>query len=189
MNTLTKVLGSACLILIAWLGWVIHDYGNLKDDYISLKKDNVQLESDNAKQSEAIAKQSFEFNRFNQISTTAYRYGITTDANSENRVIEYRKILQKEPTCDLYIPDYIGDRLYNYAKGLRSSAMHTDTGGANRADDSTITSSKITYCQAALWIDPLISTIDGGNARFKAIRKIEAERHESPSATNSPKRD
>lgn len=176
MNTLTKVLGSACLILIAWLGWVIHDYGNLKDDYISLKKDNVQLESDNAKQSEAIAKQSFEFNRFNQISTTAYRYGITTDANSENRVIEYRKILQKESTCNLYIPDDIANRLYNYAKGLRTSAMHTNTGNTNSTNGSAITSSKITYCQAALWIDPLISTIDGGNARFKAIREIEQQR-------------
>lgn len=176
MNTLTKVLASACLILVAWLGWVIHDYGNLKDNYISLKKDNVQLESDNAKQSEVIVKQSFEFNRFNQISTTAYRYGITTDANSENRVIEYRKILQKEPTCDLYIPDDIANRLYNYAKGLRTSAMYTDTGNSNSTHDSPITSDKITYCQAALWIDPLISTIDGGNARFKAIREIEQKR-------------
>ncbi|WP_322957942.1 hypothetical protein [Providencia huashanensis] len=176
MSTLTKLLAGVCVILVAWLGWVIRDYGNLKDDYTSLKKNNAQLEGDNKQQAKVIATQSLEFNRFNQIATTAYRYGVSIDANSENRVIEYRKILQKEPTCHLYIPDYIGDRLYNYTKGLRSSAMHSDTRGADRADDSAITSSKITYCQAALWIDPLISTIDGGNARFKAIRDIEAER-------------
>lgn len=176
MSTLTKILAATCVILIVWLGWVIRDYGDLKGDYTLLKKDNAQMKEDNKQQAKVIATQSFEFNRFNQIATTAYRYGVSIDANSENRVIEYRKILQKEPTCDLYIPDYIGDRLYNYTKNLRSSAMHTDTGVVNRADDSAITSGKITYCQAVYWIDPLISTIDGGNARFKAIREIEAER-------------
>lgn len=179
MSTLTKVLAGVCVILAAWLGWVIRDYGDLKGDYTALEKDNTQLEEDNTQQAKVIATQSFEFNRFNQIATTAYRYGISTDANSQNRVIEYRKILQKEPTCDLYIPDDIGNRLYNYTKGLRSSAMHTDTDVTNRADDSAITSSKITYCQAVYWIDPLISTIDGGNARFKAIREIEATRTNS----------
>ncbi|WP_323086161.1 hypothetical protein [Providencia alcalifaciens] len=183
LSVLTKVLMAACAILLFWLIWVMRDYGNLKDDYTSLKKDNTQLESDNKQQAKVIATQSFEFNRFNQIATTAYRYGISTDANSENRVIEYRKILQKEPTCDLYIPDDIGNRLYNYTKGLRSSAMHTDTGVVNRADDSAITSSKITYCQAVYWIDPLISTIDGGNARFKAIRDIEVERTKKAATT------
>lgn len=176
MSALTKILAGVCVILVVWLGWVMRDYGDLKDDYTLLKKDNAQLEEDNTQQAKVIATQSFEFNRFNQMATTAYRYGISTDANSENRVIEYRKILQKEPTCDLYIPDDIGNRLYNYTKNLRSSAMHTDTSVTNRANDSAITSNKITYCQAVYWIDPLISTIDGGNARFKAIREIEQQR-------------
>ena len=176
MSALTKILAGICVILVVWLGWVMRDYGDLKDNYTLLKKDNAQLEEDNTQQAKVIATQSFEFNRFNQMATTVYRYGISTDANSENRVIEYRKILQKEPTCDLYIPDDIGNRLYNYTKNLRSSAMHTDTSVTNRANDSAITSSKITYCQAVYWIDPLISTIDGGNARFKAIREIEQQR-------------
>lgn len=164
------------VVLIAWLilfGVVIWQRWEIS----GLNDANAQLEKDNTQQAKVIATQSFEFNRFNQMATTAYRYGISTDANSENRVIEYRKILQKEPTCDLYIPDDIGNRLYNYTKNLRSSAMHTDTSVTNRANDSAITSNKITYCQAVYWIDPLISTIDGGNARFKAIREIEQQRN------------
>lgn len=166
---ITKLLAGGCIVLAFWLWWVIDDYDKLSQDYNTAAN---QL----SEQKSLIAKQLFEFNRFNQISTTASRYGITTDANSEKRIIEYRKILQKEPTCDLYIPDDIANRLYNYTQSLRTHAMYTDTGSVNPANDSTTTTRGITYCQAVPWIDRLITTIDKGNERFRAIRKIEQQR-------------
>ncbi|MDD9339391.1 MAG: hypothetical protein PV362_06965 [Providencia heimbachae] len=120
MTTLTKALMAVCVILIVWLGWVIRDYFNLKEDYGQLQKDNTQ-------QTQIIATQSLEFNRFNQISNTAYRYGIQAEAKSQEKVIEYRTILKRENVCDMAIPDDISDGVLSYAEKLRSGAMHTDT--------------------------------------------------------------
>ncbi|MDD9340184.1 MAG: hypothetical protein PV362_11170 [Providencia heimbachae] len=120
MSSLTKALMAACAILIVWLGWVVRDYGNLKEDYSQLQKDNAQ-------QVQIIATQSLEFNRFNQISNIAYRYGIQAETKSQEKVIEYRTILKRENVCDMAIPDDISDGVLGYAEKLRSSTMHTDT--------------------------------------------------------------
>ncbi|TOL39762.1 hypothetical protein CGH97_27075, partial [Vibrio parahaemolyticus] len=66
------------------------------------------------------ATQSLQFNRFNQIATSAYRYGIQAEVKSQERVIEYRTILKKEPTCDLLVPQSIANRLLKYTDNLRS---------------------------------------------------------------------
>ncbi|TOP23737.1 hypothetical protein CGH19_24520, partial [Vibrio parahaemolyticus] len=58
---------------------------------------NSLLKDDNFKKSKIIATQSLQFNRFNQIATSAYRYGIQAEVKSQERVIEYRTILKKEP--------------------------------------------------------------------------------------------
>ncbi|MEX0424448.1 hypothetical protein KDV38_12015 [Providencia rettgeri] len=159
------------IMVVVMALWVvtIHDNNKL------LEKDNERLQKDNTNQSKIIATQSFEFNRFNQIATTAYRYGISTDANSENRVIEYRKILQKEPTCDLLVPQSIANRLFKYTDNLRS--MYTDTGNINSASISTSTPQTLTYCEAVVWVDYLLAALDKANGQLKSIRDIDAERN------------
>ncbi|HGM9888173.1 TPA: hypothetical protein ACK0G9_003087 [Proteus mirabilis] len=160
-------------------GYVVKGIQDIITQRDKLLAENKQLTKENESYSKLLSDQVFQFNRFNQISATASRYGITTDANSEKRIIEYRKILQKEPTCDLYIPDDIANRLYNYTEGLRTREMHPDTRSINSTNDSSTTSYKMTYCQAVFWIDPLITTIDKGNERFRAIREIESDRSNS----------
>lgn len=132
---------------------------------------NSLLKDDNFKKSKIIATQSLQFNRFNQIATTAYRHGIQTEAKSQEKFIEYREILKKELTCDLPVPQPIADGLLGYTYELRS--MYSDPQNTNRAGARAITTDTLTYCQAVLWIDSLLAALDKANAQIEAIRKLE----------------
>lgn len=142
----------------------------------SLRSDNDVLRSDNVLQGQVIANQAFNFNRFNQVAENANRLNSLIDISTEETVIEYREILRREKTCDLPVPANIAGGLLEYANRLRSSAMQADTDGANAADDSSAAAGSITYCQAALWIKPLLAVIEKGNNNFASIREIEHER-------------
>ncbi|MEY1162454.1 hypothetical protein [Providencia manganoxydans] len=151
-------------LMVVGLGWwAVTEY-----------ESNSLLKDDNIKKSRVIAKQSLEFNRFNQIATTAYRHGIQTEAKSQEKVIEYREILKKELTCDLPVPKPIADGLLKYTYELRS--MYADPQNTNGTSVSATTTSTLTYCQAVLWIDPLLSALDKANGQLKAIRKTDNER-------------
>ncbi|EQB4330077.1 hypothetical protein ACYJ2D_000026 [Providencia stuartii] len=162
---LMKIDSSTWLfIMVVGLGWwAVTEY-----------ESNSLLKDDNFKKSKIIATQSLQFNRFNQIATTAYRHGIQAEANSQERVIEYRTILKKEPTCDLLVPQSVADRLLKYTYELRS--MYADPKNTNRTSASTTTTRTLTYCQAVLWIDLLLSALDKANGQLKAIRKTDDER-------------
>ncbi|MGX9836573.1 hypothetical protein ACH32B_11350 [Enterobacter dykesii] len=145
-------------------------------DASSLQSDNDVLRSDNTLQGQVIATQAFNFNRFNQVAEHANRLNSLIDTSTEEKVIKYREILRREKTCDLPVPADIAGGLLEYAYRLRSSAMHSDTDRPNAADDSTSTAGSITYCQAVLWIKPLLAVIEKGNNNFAGIRQIESER-------------
>lgn len=96
--------------------------------------------------------------------------------DAEKNVIEYREILRREKTCDLPVPADIARGLLEYAYRLRASAMHADSGQPDTADVSAATTRGLTYCQAVLWIKPLLATIEQGNNDFAGIRNIEQQR-------------
>lgn len=145
-------------------------------DASSLQSDNDVLRSDNSMQGQVIATQAFNFNRFNQVAEHANRLNSLIDTSTEETVIEYREILRREKTCDLPVPADIAGGLLEYAYRLRSSAMHTYTDGIDAANDRSSTASSITYCQAVLWIKPLLAVIEKGNNNLMGIRQIELER-------------
>ncbi len=154
------------LALFAVCWWAVTEY-----------ESNSLLKVDNSNKSKIIATQSLQFNRFNQIATSAYRYGIQAEVKSQERVIEYRTILKKEPTCDLLVPQSIADRLLNYTDSLRS--MYTDTGNAHTTSASSATPRTLTYCQAVVWVDHLLAALDKANGQLKGISDIEATRNNS----------
>ncbi|ENG4133533.1 hypothetical protein ABT208_000513 [Escherichia coli] len=127
-------------------------------------------------QRQVIAIQAFNINRFNQIADYTNRNNSLIDASSDNTVIQYREILRREKTCDLPVPTDVAGGLLNYANSLRASAMHTDSGNADSAGDSTTTPSTLTYCQAVLWIKPLLAAIEKANNQLAGIRQIEQDR-------------
>lgn len=140
------------------------------------ESDNRVLRSDNALQATVITTQAFNFNRFNQVAENASRLNSLIDAGAEKTVIEYREILRREKTCDLPVPADVAGGLLEHAYRLRASAMHPDTGNADAAGDSTTSASSITYCQAVLWINPLLAAIEKANTQLAGIREIEQDR-------------
>ncbi|MEH5058012.1 hypothetical protein PO469_22300, partial [Citrobacter braakii] len=106
----------------------------------------------------------------------ASRLNSLIDAGTEKTVIEYREILRREKTCDLPVPADVAGGLLEYAHRLRASAMHADTDGPDAADDSTAAASSMTYCQAVLWIEPLLAIIEKANNQLAGIREIEQDR-------------
>ncbi|MDM3121468.1 hypothetical protein OGV89_06625 [Citrobacter sp. Cf125] len=140
------------------------------------ESDNRVLRSDNDLQTAVITTQAFNFNRFNQIAENTNRLNSLIDAGTEKTIIEYREILRREKTCDLPVPADVAGGLLEYAHRLRASAMHADSGYADAAVDSPAAASTLTYCQAVLWIKPLLAVIEKGNNNLAGIRQIEQER-------------
>ncbi|ELC7452837.1 hypothetical protein SPM17_01310 [Enterobacter hormaechei subsp. xiangfangensis] len=165
-----------CVVVIAGLSVAL---AKSCSNASSLQSDNDVLRSDNALQGQVIATQAFNFNRFNQVAEQANRLNSLVDTSTEETVIEYREILRREKTCDLPVPADIAGGLLEYAHSLRASAMYTDTGRPNQADDRTAAASSMTYCQAVLWIKPLLAVIEKGNNNFAGVREIEFQRQSS----------
>ncbi len=135
-----------------------------------------QLQSDNSLQANTIATQALQFQRANEISNAATQYGINTDASTQGKEIEYRTILKKQPTCDLAVPAAIADGLLDYTHRLRSRAMSANTGDVDATGAGATASGTLTYCQAVLWIDPLLAALDKANNQLLAIRRLEEGR-------------
>ncbi len=150
-----------------------------KSDLRTAESDKRVLESDNALQVQVIATQAFNINRFNQTAMVAARANAIAAGNSEKTVIKYREILRSEKTCDLPVPAAVAGGLLEYTERLRASAMYADSTGPDSADGGTAAASGLTYCQAVLWIEPLLSTIEQGNNNFEGIRDIEQQRQKS----------
>ncbi|EBY9279802.1 TPA: hypothetical protein N3G98_004572 [Salmonella enterica subsp. enterica serovar Denver] len=169
MNRITIIAIISLLVVVVMLVFS-------RADLAVSESDNRILRNDNALQGQVIATQAFNFNRFNQVAENASRLNSLIDAGSEKTVIEYREILRREKTCDLPVPADIADGLLGHAYRLRASAMHTNTGNADAAGGDTITASSLTYCQAVLWIGPLLAIIEKANNQLAGIREIEDTR-------------
>ncbi|MGK4357196.1 hypothetical protein [Enterobacter cloacae] len=145
-------------------------------DASSLQSDNDVLRSDNNLQGQVIATQAFNFSRFNQVAEETGRLNSLIDYHTDDNVIEYREILRREKTCDLPVPASVAAGLLEYTNRLRAGAVHADTGSPDESDTGTAAARKLTYCQAVLWINPLLAAIDKANNQLNGIRKIERER-------------
>ena len=160
-------------LLISVLMWVAFHYcGKTAASAVTLS----QMQSDTALQTTEIAKQSFDFQKFNDITAAALQNDKQNAATVEVKQIEYRTLLKKEPTCALDVPTAVSDGLYNYANRLRASALDANTLGTHSAPINATASGALTYCQAVLWIMPLLATIDTANNHLASIRQIEAQK-------------
>ncbi|WP_162556666.1 hypothetical protein [Proteus faecis] len=108
-------------------GYIVKGIQDIITQRDKLLAENKQLTKENESYSKLLSDQVFQFNRFNQIATTAYRHSIQADAKSQEKIIEYRTILKKDPNCDSLVPQSIADSLYEYTNELRSSAMYINT--------------------------------------------------------------
>lgn len=173
MNRSLVFVGMAAVIFIAVLCVLL---ARSNAALATSENDNRVLRSDNALQTAVITTQAFNFNRFNQIAENTNRLNSIIDAGTEKTIIEYREILRREKTCDLPVPADVAGGLLNYTNRLRASAMYSDSGDADTTGDSPIASRALTYCQAVLWINPLLSAIEKANNQLSSIRDLERNR-------------
>jgi len=149
---------------------------NSRADLSAAQRDNDVLRNDNALQGRVIATQVFNINRFNKVAQLAAQANAAADASAEKTVIEYREILRREKTCDLPVPAAIADGLLEYTNNLRTSAMYPDTGVTDATGNGSVAASGLTYCQAVLWINPLLVAIEKANNQLVGIRQVERHR-------------
>ncbi|PYA51173.1 DUF2570 domain-containing protein [Serratia marcescens] len=124
----------------------------------------------------AASMQAFKFQRFNEIAASASQYGISLKATTEEKQREYRTIIKQESCAAQFVPDAVADRVLKYAEDLRAGAVLGTTAIANGANAGAVTTRRLTYAQAVLWLDSLLATIDNGNKRFEAIRAADGVR-------------
>ena len=170
MNTRSAITIAAVAVL-AFGTYYYHDKYQEQTEAI----EHLQGEIDG--QSSIIAGQSLQFNRFNQIAAAAGQYGVTVQAKAQEKEIEYRRIIEKEPTCDLLIPADIASGLLGYTYRLRATALHANTSDINSDGSAAVAPGSITYCQAVLWIRLLLAAIDQANNQLADIAGTEESRN------------
>lgn len=173
MNRATVIIAAVLLVALIVAGKLAFYFHS---NAVRAGEQVKQLQSDNSLQATIIATQAFQFQRANEISTAATQYGIKADAATQEKEIEYRTILKKLPTCDLAVPAAIAGGLLDYTYRLRSRAMSADTIVADATGAGATASGTLSYCQAVLWIDPLLAAFDKANNQLLAIRRLEEER-------------
>lgn len=117
---------------------------------------------------------------FNYAASANASRNMQAEAKSQEKQIEYRTIIRKEPTCNLYIPQPVSDGLLNHVYAIRESAMRSTPGIADTTGAGTATTRRLTYCQAVEWIEPLLKALDQANGQLMDIRKADAERNRKP---------
>jgi len=173
VNNWRNLIWFALVLCVVQLAYIANHY---RSEYSNQLSNNRRLQSDNDQQAAVIATQLIQFNRFNQIAAQQQQYAVTIGGKAQEKEIEYRNIIKTEPTCALAVPDDIAGRLLDYANSLRASAMHVDPGIADSSSSRTASASALNYCQAVLWIDPLLTAIDQANSQLAGIRNIEQTR-------------
>ncbi|NIG74685.1 hypothetical protein F3J34_13905 [Klebsiella sp. Ap-873] len=163
-------------LVVSLAGGLIWSANHYHGMYLTEQRRAGAAEKEVDGQRQVIANQAFNINRFNQIADYTDRHNSLINAGSEKTVIEYREILRRDKTCDLPVPADIVGGLLDYTNSLRASAMHTDSGQPDPASSNATAASGITYCQAVLWIKPLLAAIDKANNQLAGIRQIEADR-------------
>ncbi|EKT0593654.1 hypothetical protein QDS07_003326 [Morganella morganii] len=114
---------------------------------------------------------------FNHAAAANANRNMQAEAKSQEKQIEYRTIIRKEPTCNLYIPQPVSDGLLGHVCTIRESAMRSAPSITDTASPGSVTTRRLTYCQAVEWIEPLLTALDRANGQLIDIRKVDTARN------------
>ena len=165
-------IAAAVIMLLLIIGFTIA--AGLGYRYSSASSRAETAESQVTLQARVIQIQADNIAAFQTISGDVQEKNRAVDAGTEEKNIEYR-----EKTCDMPVPADVSGGLLEYTNSLRSSAVHTNTDGSDKPSTGTITAGELTYCQAVLWITPLLAAIEKANNQLAGIRQIEQKRQET----------
>jgi len=110
---------------------------------------------------------------FNEQAKATSSENQAAQVNSDNMVVRYRETLRLEKTCDYAVPTDIANGLLQYTNRLRSSAVPESTSKPDGSGTGSASTVKLTYCQAVLWINPLLAAIEQANNQLYAIRQLQ----------------
>lgn len=170
----TKLLiaiASVLLVVILCLGGTAFYFHKVAVEKVG-QLSQLQSDLDESKATQAL--QAFQFQRSNEIAAQAGSYNVTISAKSEERQIENRKDLKVEECADRYIPDSTAQRMYDYTDGLRARAMR-NSGQPDGTLTGTTSPHRMTYRQAVLWLDPLLTLLDRANNDRALIRSLPSQ--------------
>lgn len=114
---------------------------------------------------------------FDRVAAANANRNMRADAQSQEKQIEYRTIIRKEPTCNLYIPQSVSDGLLSHVYAIRESAMRSAPGIADTTGTGAATTRRLTYCQAVEWIEPLLTALDKANGQLMDIHNVDTKRN------------
>ncbi len=137
-----------------------------------------QAEKEQQYQARVITMQNNQWQRLNALSEKALQTNLRASAQNEENVNEFRTVLRHQKSCDLPVPDDIAQRLYRYTQDLRAGTMPAPAGGTAATRAGTVTAGHLSYCQAVLWIYPLLNAIDTANHQLQAISQADKLRNQ-----------
>jgi len=134
-----------------------------------------QAEGQVTLQGKVIAAQLDQQRVANELSNQTLQANQRTQANTERVVIRYREVLRHEKTCDFAVPTDIAHGLLDYTDNIRTRVLSGTTSQLNHPSVTPAATGELTYCQAVLWLHPLLSTIAQANEQLLAIRQFEKQ--------------
>ncbi|WP_241616930.1 hypothetical protein [Rosenbergiella epipactidis] len=136
-----------------------------------------QAEGLTALQGKVIEVQQDQRRMANELSRKTLETNLRILAETERTVIQYREVLRHEKTCDYAVPDDIAYSLLGYAERLRTQYLSRDTNNFNRTDMDPVPARGLTYCQAVLWINPLLTALEQANNQLHQLRMLNQYRY------------
>ncbi|KFD19088.1 hypothetical protein GTPT_2026 [Tatumella ptyseos ATCC 33301] len=132
-----------------------------------------QAEKEQQYQAQVIRIQNNQWQRLNELSEKALQTNLRASTQSEENINEFRTVLRRQKTCDIPVPDDIAQRLYRYTQDLRAGTVPATAGSAAATRAGSLTPGHLSYCQAVLWIYPLLNAINNANHQLQAISQAD----------------
>ncbi|EMI7477261.1 hypothetical protein [Morganella morganii] len=168
------------VLLNGWL-WAVVFFGLWMFSLLSAEKSEGQHKNKVITYQQKVIDNAYtSIDIFNHAAAANANRNMQAEAKSQEKQVEYRTIIRKEPTCNLYIPQSVSDGLLNHIYAIRESAMRSAPGITDTTGTGTAATRRLTYCQAVEWIEPLLVALDKANGQLIDIRKADAERNGKP---------
>ncbi|MEM8068599.1 hypothetical protein Q4R28_02140 [Morganella morganii] len=164
------------ILLNGWL-WTVVFFGLWMFSMLSAKQTESQHKDKVITDQQKVIDNAYtSIDIFDRVAAANANRNMHAEAQSQEKQIEYRTIIRKEPTCNLYIPQSVSDGLLSHVYAIRESAMRSDPSITDTTGTGATTTRRLTYCQAVEWIEPLLTALDKANGQLMSIKGMDSQR-------------
>ncbi|WP_413496438.1 hypothetical protein [Morganella psychrotolerans] len=160
------------VLLNGWL-WAVVFFGLWMFSLLSAEQSEGQHKDNMIADKQKVIDNAYtSFDIFDRAAAANANRSMQAEAKSQEKQIEYRTIIRKESTCNIYIPQSVSDGLLSHAYAIRESAMRSAPGITDTSGTGTTATRRLTYCQAVEWIEPLLTALDKANGQLIDIKLL-----------------